>query len=57
MIYPYHGNLEVTLEMGDNYLSAEISIPCGVTLVKGRITSRKRDKDGNVARIECPKGY
>ncbi len=33
--------------MGDNYLSAEISIPCGGTLVKGRVTSRKRDKDSN----------
>jgi hypothetical protein len=44
---PDHGNLEVTPEMGDNYLSAEISVPRGGTLVKGRITSRKRDKDGN----------
>jgi hypothetical protein len=44
---PDHSNLEVTPEMGDNYLSAEISIPCGGTLVKGRITSRKRDKDSN----------
>ncbi len=33
--------------MGDNYLSSEISVPCGGTLVKGRITSHKRDKDGN----------
>jgi hypothetical protein len=33
--------------MGDNYLSTEISVPCEGTLVKGRITSRKRDKDGN----------
>jgi hypothetical protein len=44
---PDHGNLEVTTEMGDNYLSAEISVPRGGTLVKGRVTSRKRDKDGN----------
>ncbi len=44
---PDHGNLEVTPEMGDNYLNAEISIPRGGTLVKGRVTSRKRDKDGN----------
>jgi hypothetical protein len=44
---PDHGHLEVTPEMGDNYLSAEISVPCGGTLVKGRATSRKRDKDGN----------
>jgi hypothetical protein len=44
---PDHGNLEVTPEMGDNYLSAEISILHGGTLVKGRVTSRKRDEDGN----------
>jgi hypothetical protein len=42
-----YGNLEVTPEIGDNYLSADISVPRGGTLVKGRITSRKRDKDGN----------
>jgi hypothetical protein len=42
-----HGNHEVTPEMGDNYLSAEISIPCEGTLVKGRVTSPKRDKNGN----------
>ncbi len=44
---PDHGNLEVTPEMGDNYLSAEISIPRGGTLVKGCVTSRERDKDSN----------
>jgi hypothetical protein len=33
--------------MGDNYLKAEISVPHGGTLVKGHVTSRKRDKDGN----------
>ncbi len=48
---PDHGNLEVTPEMGDDYLSAEISIPRGGTLVKGRITSRKRDKDSNPVRL------
>jgi hypothetical protein len=44
---PDHGNLEVTPEMGDNYLSAEISIPCGGTLVKGCVTSQKMGKDSN----------
>jgi hypothetical protein len=44
---PDHGDLEVTPEMEDNYLNAETSVPHGGTLVKGRITSRKRDKDGN----------
>ncbi len=45
---PDHADLEVTPEMGDNYLNAEISVPQGGTLAKGRITSWKRkDKDGN----------
>ncbi len=44
---PDHGNLEVTPEMGDNYLNTEISVPRGGTLVKGCVTSWKRDKDGN----------
>jgi hypothetical protein len=47
---PDHGDLEVTPEMGDNYLNAEISVPQGGTLSKGRVTSRKRDKDGNPVR-------
>jgi hypothetical protein len=44
---PDHGDLEVTPEMGDNYLNAEISVPQGGTLSKGRVTARKRDKDRN----------
>ncbi len=36
-----HSNLEVTPEMGVNYLNTEISVPCGETLVKGRILPRK----------------
>jgi hypothetical protein len=44
---PDHGDLEVTPEMGDNYLNAEISVPQGGTLAKGHVTSRKRDKDSN----------
>jgi hypothetical protein len=44
---PDHADLEVTPEMGDNYLNAEISVPQGGTLAKGHITSRERDKDGN----------
>jgi hypothetical protein len=42
-----HGDLEVTPEMGDNYLNTEISVLQGGTLMKGRVTSQKRDKDGN----------
>jgi hypothetical protein len=37
--------------MGDNYLNAEISVPQGGTLMKGRVTSRKRDKDSNPIRL------
>ncbi len=44
---PDYGNLKLTPEMGDKYLSTEISIPCGGTLVKGHFTSHKRDKDSN----------
>jgi len=44
---PDLGILEVTPEIGDNYISAEISIPRGGSMVKGRVKSRKRDADGN----------
>ncbi len=47
---PDHGDLEVTPEMEDNYLNAEISVPRGGTLMKGHVTSQKRDKDGNSRR-------
>jgi hypothetical protein len=47
-IDPDYSNLEVTPELRDNYLSTEISVPCGGTLVKGCITSHKRVReDGN----------
>jgi hypothetical protein len=44
---PDHGDLKISPEMGDTYLNAEVSIPQGGTLMNGRVTSRKRDKDGN----------
>ena len=44
---PDHSDLEVTPEMGDNYLNTEISVPQGGTLSKGCVTARKRDLDGN----------
>jgi hypothetical protein len=44
---PGHGDLEVTPEMGDTYLNTEISVLQGGTQMKGRVTSWKRDKDGN----------
>jgi hypothetical protein len=43
---PDHGDLEVTPELGDNYLNKEISVPQGGTLMNGHVTSWKRDKDG-----------
>jgi hypothetical protein len=46
-----HDDLEVTPEMGDNYLNVEISVPQGGTLAKGRVTSWKRDKDDNPVRL------
>jgi hypothetical protein len=44
---PDHGDLKVTPEIGDNYLSAEISIPRGGSMAKGCVKSCKRDTDGN----------
>jgi len=44
---PDHGNLKVTPEMGDNYHSADISIPRGGSMAKGRVKSCKRDAEGN----------
>ncbi len=46
-IDPDYGAAETTPEMGDNYLSAEIMLPCGGTMVKGRVAARKHDRDGN----------
>jgi hypothetical protein len=34
-------------EIGNNYLSAELMLPKGGVLVKGCVTARKRDRDGN----------
>jgi hypothetical protein len=44
---PEYGDAEVTPEIGDNYLSAELMLPKGGVLVKGRATAHKRDRDGN----------
>ncbi len=42
-----YGGAEVTPKTGDNYLSAELMLPRGGVLVKGRVTACKRDWDGN----------
>ncbi len=44
---PDHGDLEVTPEIGDYYLSAEIMILQGGTVTKGRVKSQKKDANGN----------
>jgi hypothetical protein len=44
---PDHGNLEVTPEIGDNYLSANILIPQDGSMAKGRVKSWKQDAHGN----------
>ena len=44
---PDHGDLEVTPEIGDNYLSAELLLPRGGSMIKGCVKSCKRDADGN----------
>ena len=46
-IDPDHGDLEVTPEMGDNYIGAEIMTPGGGVFSRGRVIRRKRDSEGN----------
>ena len=40
--------LETTPEVGDTYINTELMLPCGSTLLKGRVTGRKRDTGGEV---------
>ena len=47
LIDPDYGDAEITPEMGDNYLSAKIMLPCGGTMVKGPVATHKRNRDGN----------
>jgi hypothetical protein len=44
---PDHGNLKMMPEIRDNYLSVEVSIPRGGSMVKRCVKSCKRDADGN----------
>jgi len=46
-IDPDYSDAEITPEIGDNDLSAEIMLPRGRTMVKGRVAVHKRDRDGN----------
>jgi hypothetical protein len=45
---PDNGGTEITPKIGDNYLSAELMLPKGGVMVKGRVTACKRDRDGNL---------
>jgi hypothetical protein len=45
---PTYGDIEVTPETGDTFLGAEILLPRGGVMTKARVTSRKRDMDGNL---------
>ncbi len=47
IIDPDYGDAEITPKMGDNYLTAEIMLPRGGTMIKDRVSTRKRDQDGN----------
>jgi len=44
---PDIGDADVTPEAGDNLVSAEIMIPRGGTMARGRVLGRKRDHYGN----------
>jgi hypothetical protein len=44
---PEYGDAEITPEIGDNYLSAELMLPKGGVMVKGQVTARKHNWDGN----------
>jgi hypothetical protein len=44
---PKYDNTEVTPEIGDNYLSAELMLPKGSVMVKGRVTVGKHYREGN----------
>jgi len=56
-IDPDYGDAEITPEMGDNYLSAKIELPRGRTMVKGRVATRKHDRDGNPIGLANSKFY
>ena len=47
---PDHADLEVTPEVGNNYIGVDLLFPKGGTMTKGRVTERKRDADDNPKR-------
>ncbi len=42
-----HADLEVTPDVGNNYIGVDLLFPKGGLMTKGHITARKRDADGN----------
>jgi hypothetical protein len=44
---PDHTDLEVTPEVGNNYIGVDLLFPKGGTMSRGRVTAQKRDADGN----------
>ena len=42
--------LETTPDVNDNYVNVEIMLPRGSEMLKGWVTGRKHDIDGNTAR-------
>ncbi len=44
---PEYGDAEVMPKIGEHYLSVELMLPKGGVMVKGRLTARKHDWDGN----------
>jgi hypothetical protein len=44
---PDHADLEVTPEVGDNYIGIDLLFPKGGTMTREQVTAQKRDTDGN----------
>jgi len=51
---PDYGDAEITPILGDNYLSAEIMLPRGGTMIRGRVSEQKRDQHGNPIGLANP---
>jgi hypothetical protein len=54
LISPDAGDVEVTPEYGDNLLNAEIMLPRGGVMTKGRVSARKRDRAGMLTGLADP---
>ena len=45
---PLSEELELTPQVGDNFLNAEIMLPKGGSMAKGKVVRRKRSVDGDL---------